>query len=99
MDKDIAVGKINPTTDWDKMLVQSAFLRCIRRCNQMGIHGAKCGGSVVAILQPKLLICSIQSHIVGVCDIKFDQEPPVLQSKGIKGDGITKNKADKALFA
>ncbi len=93
------MGKINPATDWDKMLVQSAFLRCIQRCNQMGIHGAKCGGDVVTIQQPKPLICSIKSHVVGVCDIKFDQEPPVLQSKEIKGDGITESNADEAPFA
>jgi hypothetical protein len=59
----------------------------------MGIHGAKCGGGVVAILQPKLLICSIKSHVVGVRNIKFDQELPILQSRGIKGDGITKSNA------
>jgi hypothetical protein len=29
VDKGITLGKINLTTDWDKMLVQSMFLRCI----------------------------------------------------------------------
>ncbi len=64
----------------------------------MGIHDAKCGGGVVAILQPKPLICSIKSHIVGVRNIKFDQEPPILQSRGIKEDGIAKSNADEGPF-
>ncbi len=64
----------------------------------MGINRAKCGHGVVVILQPKPLICGIALHVIGVCDIKFNHKPIILQGSWVHQDGILKSNADKAPF-
>ena len=83
-DKGIVEGKIDPTSYRDKMVVQSLALGLIRECDEAGISRAKSWRGVIAILQPKPLICGIATLIIGVHDITFDQKPTILKCSWVK---------------
>ncbi len=93
------MGEINPKANRDKIVAQGAFLRCIARCNEMGIDCAKGRIGMLAVLQPEMLIGGIVPNVIGVHHIELDKKMPILQGKRVKGQSVTKCDADKAPFA
>jgi hypothetical protein len=77
------------------MVAQSLALGHIRGCDEVGINRAKSWRSVLAILQPKPLICGISTHVIGVHN---DHEPTILKGSRVQQDGVLKINANKTPF-
>ena len=84
------MSEVDPLAQSQKMTTRYEGGRCVGRADEMGMSSVKRSWKVLGlvILEPIALVDIVVPHVVGMTNIKFNEEAAVLQASRMKRDRV-----------